>query len=275
MATDQPFEKWLLSIKEEKVCGLASILQTNEAMTTYEPLRLFADAGGNIESTISDSLLEKQIATRLTEKLSERNPVSETIELQLNNEELFSVFFDIYTPPTSIMIFGAGHDAIPVAKYSISLGYPTTVVDARENFNNETNFPNTKRIIARPASYADKVQITDHTYIIIMNHHIEKDRETLTHALRSVAPYVGVLGPRSRRDRMIEQLRDEGIEFSNEQFDKMYNPVGLDIGAESSEEIAISILAEIITIRNGHQAGFLHGKNKIHKYSSTYEEENR
>lgn len=272
METDQAFEKWLLSIKEEKSCGLATILQTDEAMTSYVPLRLFVDVEGNLESTITNPLLEKQITKKLMEKLSDRNPRSETIELQLNDDETFSVFLDIYTPPTAIMIFGAGHDAIPVAKYSVSLGYGTTVVDARENFNHETNFPNTKRIIARPESYADKVQITDHTYIIIMNHHIEKDRETLTYALRSIAPYVGVLGPRSRRDRMMEQLRDEGIAFSSEQLDKMYNPVGLDIGAESSEEIAISILAEIIAIRNGHQAGFLHGKDSIHKYSSKKKE---
>src|SRR5699024_3656564 len=167
----------------------------------------------------------------------------------LEDNEQITVFVDVFVPQARVMIFGAGHDAIPVAKYSVSLGYDTTVVDAREGFNTEALFPNTKRIIAHPESYAEKVTITENTYVIVMNHHIEKDRKTLEFVLPSNAAYVGVLGPRSRRERMMNQLRDEGVFLEESELQKMYNPVGLDIGAEKPEEIAISILSEIILYR--------------------------
>lgn len=265
MATDYVYDKWIQTIKDEKTCGLGTILQTSETNPFYGPLRVFVDAEGNMETSISNHLLKKQITEKLKERLSTKKPVSGMIELQTNEEETLSVFLDIYMPPVSIMIFGAGHDAIPVAKYSVSLGYRTTVVDARESYNNEVHFPNVERIIARSEACPHYVPVTNRTYMIIMNHHIEKDRDTLMFALQSSAPYIGVLGPRSRCNRMLEQLKAEGVVFANDQLEKMRNPVGLDIGGKSPEEIAISILAEIIAIQNEHKGGFLHGKNKIHK----------
>src|SRR5699024_9204886 len=107
--------------------------------------------------------------------------------------------------------------------------------------------------------------ITDKTYVIVMNHHIEKDEQTLGFVLSSASPYVGVLGPRSRRERMLERLKEEGVVFSEESLQKMHSPIGLDIGARTPEEIAISILAEIIAFKNGHTAGFLKGAEAIHK----------
>src|SRR5699024_8995403 len=120
------------------------------------------------------------------------------------------------------------HDAIPVAKYSNALGLETIVVDARAAYNNEENFPGSTRIIAREHEFKEKVTINERTYIIVMNHHIEKDQQTLKFILQSVAPYVGVLGPRSRRERMLNNLKEEGITFTHEELEKMYSPVGLD-----------------------------------------------
>lgn len=268
MTKDLAFETWLSTINSERACGLATVLQANMNELSYEPLRMFVSEDVEMISNIGERHIEEQIKDIIKIKFTEKNPTSETIKLQTNCGRELQVFIDIYLPPIEIMIFGAGHDAIPVAKYSVSLGYRTIVVDARENFNNEEHFPGTERMIVRYDSFAKEVRISSRTYIIVMNHHLEKDQATLQFVLKSQAPYVGVLGPRSRRVRMIEALRSDGIEFTTDQLQKMYSPIGLDIGAESPEEIAMSILAEIIAVRNGHHGGFLQDSDVIHKFST-------
>lgn len=270
MKIDYIYEHWLKTINEEKACGLATILRTKD-MEAYQPARIFLDIDGNVKSSLINLFIEKKITENLTVKLQEKNPTSETIDYTLNDGNIISIFLDIFTPPVSVMIFGAGHDAIPVAKKSVALGYRTIVVDPRESFNSESNFPHTQRVITHPEHFKEMLRITDQTHLVVMNHHIEKDRETLAFALSSNVPYVGVLGPKSRRDRMLDSLKEEGIEFTTEQLQKMHNPIGLDIGAETPEEIAISILAEIIAVQKNHSGGFLHNKEKIHKFRKVNE----
>lgn len=269
MTKDIVYDSWLKSIKENKTSALATVLQVDS--DSYEPSRMFLNEDGEMTDTIQNDKLVKVIKSKMEEKLNEKNSQSETIEMALNDGSIINLFIDVYTPPAQILIFGAGHDAVPVARYSMSLGFHTTVVDAREGFNNERDFPGAERIIVHPENFDKEVAITKNTYVIVMNHHIVKDTISLKYALESDAPYVGVLGPRSRREKMMNQLYEENTVFTDSELAKMYNPVGLDIGADSPEEIAISIISEIIAITKGHNGGFLHDKNSIHKYTSKYE----
>lgn len=268
--SDIVFDAWINSVEEDEFCSMATILQT-ENKIKYEPKRVYLNKKGKFLYTLTDKYLLQLIKEQLKEKLNENNPKSETIEIKAKDESTHKVFLDVYIPTSKIVIFGAGHDAIPVASYSLSLGFPTTVVDARKSFNTEKFFPETTRIIAHPESYEESVQITKDTYAIVMNHHIKKDRKTLQFVLKSNASYVGMLGPYSRRERILKQLYEHNICFTKEELSKLYNPVGLDIGAATPEEIAISILAEIIAVQKGHDGGFLHDKKNIHKHSPKYD----
>ncbi|CAM4287299.1 XdhC family protein [Lacicoccus alkaliphilus] len=267
MHNDTAYDSWLESIQRNEACGLATVLHGEDAQS-FEPARVFLNEDGASVNTIEDPALTEGIRSRIAEKLGNKNAKGETVKIALKEGGVASVFIDIHHPPVHVMIFGAGHDAVPVAKYSVSLGFDTTVVDAREAFNCEDNFPGTERIIVQPDHYRKHVTITKNTFVIVMNHHMEKDSKSLAFALRSGAPYVGVLGPRSRREKMMAQLHEEGVSFSVAELSRMHNPIGLDIGAESSEEIAISILSEIIALSKGHRGGFLHDKHSIHKYPS-------
>jgi len=269
MTKDMVYDSWLNSIKENKISVLATILQGDSE--SYKPLRMFINEDGETADSIQNKKLIRVIKSKLEEKINEKNGQSETIEMAMNDGSIINLFIDVFLPSARIMIFGAGHDAVPVARYSMSLGFHTTVVDAREGFNNEKDYPGAERIVVQPENFHKEVTITKNTYVIVMNHHIVKDTMALKYALESKAPYVGVLGPRSRREKMLNQLYEENTIFTDLELSKMYNPVGLDIGAESPEEIAISILAEIIAITKGHNGGFLHDKNSIHKYTSKYE----
>src|SRR5699024_5973952 len=148
-------------------------------------------------------------------------------------------------PPTELMLFGAGHDAMPVSSFAGQLGFRVKLVDQRPAFATKKRFPDADVIISRPEHLQENVSISKRTFVVIMNHHMDKDRVCLQYALQSNAPYVGVLGPRKRKERLLKGLYDEEETFAEEVMERMYNPIGIDIGAETSEEVAMSMLSEI------------------------------
>lgn len=262
---DEAFDLWLSCIKEEQSCALATILQKDEGGIE----RVFIPKKGAPAGDFPDSTVQAHVITIAQQRMNEKNPKSATQTFMKETGKKIEVFIDVYTPPSEIYIFGAGHDAVPVANYAVSLGWKTVVVDPRPYYNSEERFPGAKRILVDTAKFENEVKISDHTYVIVMNHHIERDRETLKFVMSSPAPYIGVLGPRKRRIRMLEAIQEEGIHFTEEQLQRMHSPIGLDIGSESPEEIAISIVAEIIAVQKGHEGGFLQDSKYIHLGSAS------
>lgn len=262
------FDRWLAFINDEKPCVLATSLDMSALSSSKGgSRRLFISPEGVLAGCLGVAEAQTQIIELAKKKLKQRNPKSETVIISLSDGRELPIFLDVYVPRSEIMIFGAGHDAIPVARYALSLGWKTTVVDSRPYYNNEERFHGAKRIVADAGKVSDQVRITDRTYIIVMNHHLERDRETLKFVLPSPSPYIGVLGPKRRRERMLRVLQEEGHVFAKETLKRMHSPVGLDIGSETPEEIAISILAEIIAVKNGHSGGFLQDSTHIHRTS--------
>lgn len=254
-----PIEGWVKSFEERKESILATVLQPELGKLG----RLFMSREGSFGDLGNEELnvLVKELACK---KLDETNPKAEAISVFLSGGEQVKIFLDIYLPPFELMVFGAGHDAIPVVNFAEKLGFQTTVVDQREVYNSKDRFPNAKRFILKPSQFQEKLEVGNRTYVVVMNHHLERDQETIKFVLDSPTPYVGVLGPSSRMMRMMEALENEGSFFNEKELEKMHNPIGLDIGAVSSEEIAISILAEVIAMKNGHHGGFLKGSEYIH-----------
>lgn len=259
---DEVFDLWLSRIKEEQSCALATVLQKEGGSNVAE--RVFIPKKGAPHGSFSDPSIQAHIITFAQQQMNEKNPKSLSQSFTTEKGSEIDIFVDVYTPPSEILIFGAGHDAIPVAKYAVSLGWKTTVVDPRPFYNTEERFPGVERILADTSKFEKEVRIKGHTYVIVMNHHIERDRETLKYVIPSSAPYIGVLGPRKRRERMLEAIQEEGIRFTDEQLQRMHSPIGLDIGSETPEEIAISIMAEIIAVQKGHEGGFLQDSKYIH-----------
>ncbi|MFK2825714.1 XdhC family protein [Bacillus sp. B190/17] len=262
MSHHRAFDAWLECIKKEKEGALATVLQTKGSRQAG---RLFIPKKGHPIGTLGDSVVDSQVCHMVDRKLSESNPKPETIVFKGAQKEEVSVLIDVSIPPAALMIFGAGHDAIPVAKYGVSLGFKAIIVDPRLAYNSEERFPGAMRVLAETDQFAKNLHIDRRTYIVVMNHHLERDQETLKFVLPSQAPYIGVLGPLSRRIRMMNAIEKEGIVFRNHQLKRMYSPIGLDIGAVTSEEIAVSILAEIVAVKNGHTGGFLQNSEHIHQ----------
>ena len=168
------------------------------------------------------------------------------------------------------MIFGAGPDAEPLARLGWELGFTVTVADVRAAFLTPERFPHVRLIAAHFSRFHEAVALHHRSYAVIMNHHLERDRESLRFALGSGAACIGALGPRSRFQKLLDGLREHGIVPDPAQVASVRSPVGLALGAESPEEIALSILGEILAIQRGSDGGFLAGREgSLHRPSAT------
>lgn len=169
------------------------------------------------------------------------------------------LFFLIATPPPHLVMFGAGHDAPPLAQLAWSLGFAVTVVDVREAFLTVDRFPGATLVSAHVSRFADAVRLAPESFALVMNHHVERDRESLRFCLASAARYIGVLGPRPRYEKMLAALAAEGCTFADDALARVRSPVGLALGAETPGEVAVAVLAEILAVGRGFNGGFLNG----------------
>jgi xanthine/CO dehydrogenase XdhC/CoxF family maturation factor len=170
------------------------------------------------------------------------------------------LFFDASGPPPELVIFGAGPDAVPLARQARDVGFVVTVVDPRAAMLTPDRFPDATLRLVHADNVTSAVPLTARSYVVIMNHHLERDADSLRYALASPAPYVGVLGPRARYARLLARLAEEGRMPAAEHLSRVRNPVGLALGAETPEEIAVSVLGELIALRRGFEGGFLSGR---------------
>ena len=155
-------------------------------------------------------------------------------------------FFDPVTPRLELFVFGAGHDSLPLVRLGKALGWRVTVVDKRAQALSKERFSEADSlIVCAPEDVAKKVILGARSAVVLMTHHYLHDRQLLQYALGSPASYVGLLGPKRRAERLLSDLRDDGFVATEAQVERLHAPIGLDIGAEGPDEIALAIVAEI------------------------------
>jgi xanthine dehydrogenase accessory factor len=213
--------------------------------------------GGNTlgkTETLDPELSEK---IHLEINVNIENRVS-TIKQYPDPEEIW-VFYEAINPPIHILLFGAGNDTIPVAKLASLMGWELTLIDGRKNHATTERFPTASKIIIEPADRAVSGLNPDkNTVALLMTHNFEYEAVVLKDLIPYALPYIGILGPKKKTDKLIARLESEGTKVPTE---NIYAPIGLDIGAEGSEEIALSALAEIKAVLAKKNPDFL--KNKL------------
>ncbi|HEX8492227.1 MAG TPA: XdhC family protein [Pyrinomonadaceae bacterium] len=170
------------------------------------------------------------------------------------------VFLEMLLPPVPLVIFGAGHDALPIVELARGLGWQTEVVDPQARSVSRSRFAMADRVIlSRPEEASLHVRITPRTLTLLMSHNYSHDLELLRFLLASPALYIGVMGPRKRTERMLYELEaGEGVARLEEvDLARLYSPAGLDIGANSPAEIALSIIAEMRAVLDGRSGQML------------------
>ncbi len=179
--------------------------------------------------------------------------------------------YQFIPPAVQLVVIGAGNDAQPLAEMASLLGWNIIVTDARPSYISKARFPKAKRICFQGYSkILSFVQIDEQTAIVLMTHNYNYDIASLQQLINTNCKYIGVLGPKKKLNKMMDELIDNGIVNDNVSTQNIYGPVGLDIGAETAEEIALSVMAEIKAVfaqREGtslkYRAIAIHDRNVI------------
>jgi xanthine dehydrogenase accessory factor len=162
----------------------------------------------------------------------------------------FEIFADFYFPKPRLVIVGAVHIAQPLVKMARICGFLTIIIDPRKAFASSERFQDADQILIEwPTDGLSKIGLNDRDYLLTLSHDDKLDLPALKMAMDRKVRYVGMLSSRKTRDGRFEQLKQEG--YSTNELTRIHAPVGLDLGARSPEEIALSILAEITAFRYG------------------------
>lgn len=168
--------------------------------------------------------------------------------------ETARIFLDGIAAPADLVVFGTGHDVAPVVDLGRKADFRVTVVGFRGATATEDRFPEADAVISTtPSDVRTALDLDESSYAVVMSHNFIDDRLVLEELLQSPVPYIGLMGPRKRFEEMLEAFADEGRDFSDDELDRLYTPVGLDLGGGTPYQIALSIISEALAVKNDRQ----------------------
>lgn len=246
-------------ISGEQPGVLATVFRVEGQLGVLIGASLMIGTDSHKDHKISNTQLKHAILEQGRSVLEEGRSQIQSFQFE---EGTLEVLLEMIPLPVPLVIFGAGPDAVPLVNFAHQLGWRVTIVDRRPAFARADRFPRADAVIlCEPDDLAANLSITSLTAAVIMTHHFETDVNFLKQVLPSAAGYIGLLGPQAKADMLLQKVRDEGIIPTNEQLSRIYAPVGLDLGAETPEEIALAIVAEIQSVLQGYPAGFLRDRS--------------
>jgi xanthine/CO dehydrogenase XdhC/CoxF family maturation factor len=209
---------------------------------------------GRREGTLGDDALDAEAERLAREAMRGRRTAAHAVTVRGRAARLF---VEVLHPPYRLVVCGAGHDAIPVVRLAGQLGWRVLVVDRREAFLTAERFPGAGFVRTEFPDAGRVVPTDEHTFVLVMTHNYLHDRTLLRAFLPTPVPYLGMLGPRARTEKILRELEAEGVAIPPARRAQIYGPVGLDIGSETPDEIALAALAEILAVARGRPGGVL------------------
>jgi len=162
-----------------------------------------------------------------------------------------SIFFDVLVPPPQLVVLGAGDDARPLVRFATDVGFRVVVVDRRPGYLTADRFPAAAALVRSAGDeLGDALPLDAECYAVVMNHNFADDQAYVRALLKTPVAYIGMLGPRQRTERILRNLVAEGPMDEG----RVYGPVGLDIGTDGAEQVALAVIAEILAVRSGRRA---------------------
>ena len=175
-----------------------------------------------------------------------------------------TAFIEFMQPTVSLVIVGAGNDAIPMMQIANTLGWDIRVVDGRNTHAKPEKFQTACQVlVSKPEDVLKQLPIDDRTAFVMMTHNYNYDMAMLKALLPMDIPYIGMLGPKKKTARMLKEIQDAGVKIDESMLEKVYGPTGLELGAETPEEIALSITSEILSVMNETPGGQLKRKTDV------------
>ena len=251
------FEEVVKLRREGRRGAMATIVHTNGSIPSYESSRMLVREDGSISGTIGGGCVEAEVWAAAKEVMEAEAPRKMTFNL--NHEAKYDnglicggtleIFVEPILPQPVLYIFGGGHVSMALAKAADLAGFAIGVIDDREAFANRTRFPMAREVYTSFEEAFEKIRSTASTYLVIITRGHKDDMRVLRWAVGVSPRYIGMIGSKRKVLSIYRALEQEGV--PPERFDAVHAPVGLEIGALSPEEIAISISAELIAIRRG------------------------
>jgi xanthine/CO dehydrogenase XdhC/CoxF family maturation factor len=232
--------------------ALATVFETRGDVAARIGAGVCCGPDGTVATSVQDAALARALAADAREALARGRPAAAR-EYEVAGGSVRALV-EVVRPPIALLIFGADQDAVPVARLARGLGWRVTVVDSRAGLASAARFPGASILVCPPDRAVERVRLDERTAALIMMHQWVWDLELLRTVLPSPAPYVGVLGPRQRTEGLLRHLGSTAAAQAKE---KLHAPVGLDIGAETAEEIAIAVVGEIQAVFAGRAGGLL------------------
>jgi xanthine dehydrogenase accessory factor len=242
--------------KEGRRGAVATIVNARGSIPSFKTAKMLVRDDGSIAGTIGGGCVEAEVWQAAREVMESERP--RTLTFNLNQDPKYDtglvcggtleIFVEPILPPADLYLFGAGHVAASLYKVSRIAGFDVTVVDDREAYANRERFPDAQQVIAEDFDKAAaQLAPSESSYIVIVTRGHRDDMRILRWAVQTPARYIGMIGSKRKTIAIFKELQQEG--FDAHLFDRVHAPVGLDIGAITPEEIAVSITAELIASR--------------------------
>ncbi len=248
------YEEIVKLLNEGRGCSLATIVQCSGSTPQKIGAKMLVREDGSILGTVGGGSLEAEVIEYALKVLKEGAPRTISFDLAEDQGKLLCggkvlVYIEPLLVAPHLIILGAGHVGKALSRAARFLGYRVTVVDDREEYANNNNLPDADTVVV--TDFRDvfpRVAVDDSTYIVIATRGHDHDFDAVMAALHTKAGYIGLLGSKRKKTLFLENLEKEG--FSREDIGRVIIPVGIPIGSVTPEEIAISIMAQIIQTRN-------------------------
>lgn len=240
------YKKLLLHIDQQITTALVTITDCGESNLIGVKLIITSNGQHYYQDTFPKKLIVP-VLNHCTPLIDKKRSKTVTFKWQ---HTFVECYIEVYLAPSHLLIAGAGHICEPTAQIGSMIGFHVTVIDDRAEYANRKRFDFVNEVVCKPfLDYFKTVPLTPDTYILLLTRGHKYDVVCLQELLnRNEKPaYIGMVGSRRRISGVFEQLRNE---FPEEAFSNIYTPVGLDIGAETPAEIAVSIMAELLKVKN-------------------------
>ena len=242
-------------------CAIATIVQVNGSIPSFESAKILVREDGSFMGTVGGGCVEAEVWNAAREVIETEKPRHLSFSLGQDaayDEGLIcggqlNIFVEPVIPQPRAFIFGGGHVSKGISKIATLAGFSTSIIDNREAFANAERFPEAEATYAE--EYEDvfaKLPVNSSSYIIIVTRGHRDDMRVLRWAVTTQAKYIAMIGSKRKTISVIHELEKEGL--PREAFEKVFAPMGLEIGAEMPEEIAISVVAEMIAVRRAPDA---------------------
>lgn len=234
---------------------IATVVSVEGTINVQLGERLMLKLDGSCNTDIREKYFTDILCADARTVLENKNPSFHKYQLPIGKVD---VFIELVQPPPHLIIFGAGRDTVPLAEFAQALGWRVTIFDCRANEASKLRFVMADEVImSRREILHQQICINDYTVAVIATHNYLDDLDILKVLMPSNIKYLGCLGSKQRIAKLIQDLIIQGVECTPDQLQKLHAPIGLDIGADTPEAIALSMIAEIQAVLANRDGGFL------------------